>query len=82
MADAPADKARRTMLMVEIPRDELAFRIMGAMAGFSPPPGVTAAQVMGDMEKVSPEGAEVFRRQADAAVAYFHECIMAARQPS
>lgn len=82
MPDAAAEKARRTMLMVEIPRDELAFRIMCAATELRPPAGMTAREAFAQAEHVTPGMVEVFRRQADVAVAYFHECINAARQTS
>lgn len=78
----PADKAKRTLLGIEIQRDELAFRIMREAAQIKPPPGMTAQEAIADVERAMPHMVEIFRRQADAAVAYFHECINAARQPS
>jgi hypothetical protein len=78
----PASKAKRTLLGIEIPRDELALRIMMAAVGASPPAGMTAAQAIADADRLNPGMASTFRRQADAAVHYFHECVNAARQPS
>lgn len=79
---APASKAKRMLLGIEIPRDELALRIMSEAAHIKPPPGMTAAEAFADIERQMPHMAVIFRAQADAAVRYFHECINAARQPS
>jgi hypothetical protein len=78
----PKDKAKRTLLGIEIQRDELAFRIMREAAQMKPPSGMTAKEAFADIERQMPHMAAIFRRQADAAVHYFHECINAARQPS
>jgi hypothetical protein len=74
-----AAKAKRHLLGVEIPRDELAFRLMQAAIGTKPPPGTTAAEAMRDAEAFDPGMAESFRRQAEAAAVYFAECINAAK---
>lgn len=81
----PAAKARRTMLMLEIPRDELALRIAERCLGMKAPAGTDPSKALDDMDKVSitpvPMG-RGFRSAADAAVAYFHECINKSVQPS
>lgn len=79
---SPADKAKRTLLGIEIPRDELAFRIMCAATNLKPPAGMTVAEAFADADRMAPGMTEVFRHQADVAVHYFHECINAGRQPS
>ncbi len=76
--------AKRTLLNIAIPRDELAFRIAQKCIGVIAPPGTSATQALDDMDKWGggvPMG-EGFRRAADAAVAYFHECVNAGKQPS
>lgn len=79
-------KAKRTVLAVEIPRDELALRIAGKCIGLKPPAGTDATKALDEMNYTPGAcGAgmgEGFRRAADAAVLYFHECINAGRQPS
>jgi hypothetical protein len=77
-----AEKAKRTLLGIEIPRDELALRIAQPCLGMVAKPGTDATKALDDMERISPGMGEGFRRAADAAVIYFHECINAARQPS
>jgi hypothetical protein len=77
-----AAKAKRTLLGIEIPRDELAFRIMCAAIGAKPPAGMTASEAIADADRLNPGMAAIFRHQADVAVLFFHECITAARQPS
>ncbi|MFC4255421.1 hypothetical protein GRI97_08270 [Altererythrobacter xixiisoli] len=80
----PADKARRTMLAIEIPRDELALRIAEQCFAMTAPTGTDPAKALDDMDRMGgplPMG-DSFRRAADAAVQYFHERINAARQPS
>lgn len=78
----PAFKAKRTLLGIEIPRDELALRIMCAAIGAKPPAGMIASEAIADAERLNPGMAATFRHQAGAAVHYFHECINAASQPS
>lgn len=78
------EKAKRTLLGIEIPRDELALRIAQPCLGMIAPPGTDATQALDDMDAT---GGPVlmgrgFRRAADAAVLYFHECIKAGSQPS
>ena len=77
-----AEKARRTVLAVEIPRDELVLRLMMAATQMRPPPGITAAEAITMARRASPETVRVMYEQADVAVAYFHECVNAARQPT
>lgn len=79
---SPAEKAKRTLTLIEIPRDELALRIMCAAIGAKPPAGMTGAQAMADADRLNPGIAATFRNQADAAVQYFHQCITAGVQPS
>lgn len=79
-------KAKRTVVMVEIPRDELALRIGAKCIGLIPPPDVDATAALNEMNVhpgASGDGmGEGFRRAADAAVKYFHECVNAGAQPS
>jgi hypothetical protein len=77
-----AEKAKRTLLGIEIPRDELALAMLRAAIGAKPPAGMTATQALAHAERLNPGIADSFRVQADAAVMFFHECINAARQPS
>lgn len=77
-----ADKAKRTVIGIEIPRDELALRMLVAAIGAKPPAGQTATEALAGADRLNPGIASNFRRCADAAVAYFHECVNAARQPS
>lgn len=75
-------KAKRTLLGIEIPRDELALRMLVAAIGAKPPTGMSATFALNDADRLNPGLADNFRRCADAAVLYFHECINAGRQPS
>lgn len=77
-----AEKAKRTLLGIEIPRDELAVRIAEASMGVRRPPGATPAEAFAQMERLDPGQAARWRKAADQAVLYFHECINAGRQPS
>lgn len=77
-----AANARRTMLAIEIPRDELAVRIAIPVIGARPREGASAAEALEQMNQIVPGMAAHFRAAADAAVIYFHECIDVARQPS
>ena len=80
----PAEKAKRTVLGIEIPRDELALRIGIACTGVRPPVGTKPADALDQLNQMGGPGhpmGESFRRAADAAVLYFHECINAGRQP-
>lgn len=77
-----ADKAKRTILAIEIPRDELAFRIMQKAVGLVPPPGMTWQEAKAMAEAGQPGMWSIFVAQADAAVLYFYEVLNAARQPS
>ncbi|WP_446653068.1 hypothetical protein [Blastomonas sp.] len=79
-----SENAKQTLLIIEIPRDELAFRIAQKCIGATAPLGTNATQALDEMDKmggVLPMG-ESFRRAADAAVIYVHECLNAGRQPS
>ena len=81
-----AAKAKRTLLGIEIPRDELAMVIATACTGVRPPRGTPASKALDQLNEMSvsdgmPMGTS-FRKAADAAVLYFHEQINAARQPS
>lgn len=78
----PADKAKRTLTLIEIPRDELACRIAEASMGLSRPLGFSVAQAFAQMDLVDPGQSARWRRAADRAVAYVHECIAAGVQPS
>lgn len=82
----PADKARKTVLalVLEIPRDELALRIAMPCIGMRPNVPVNATEALDKMDALGGPvlmGAS-FRRAADAAVQYFHECVNAGREPS
>lgn len=79
-----AKKAKRALLGIEIPRDELALRIAQPCLGMVAKPGTDATKAPDDMNKVGGPVlmGESFRRAADAAVLYFHERINAARQSS
>lgn len=77
-----ATKARRTLLSIEIPRDALALRIAIPVIGAKPPADANPAEALDQMDRINPGMGEDFRRAADAAVMFFHECINAGRQPS
>lgn len=77
-----AEKARKTLLTIDIPRDELALRMMIVAVGARPPAHASTAEALAEAERANPGIVATFRAQADAAVAYFHERINAARQPS
>jgi hypothetical protein len=84
---SPVDKAKRTLTVVEIPRDELALRIAQGCIGMVPPIGISATKVLDDMDKIptmhgGPMMGEGFRRAADHAVRYFHQCVAKGTQPS
>lgn len=78
----PAEKAKRTLLTIDIPRDELALRIAQPCLGMVAKPGTDPTQALDDMNRIHAGMGEGFRRAADAAVAYFHERINAGRHPS
>lgn len=83
----PAEKAKRTLLGIDIPRDELALRIAEGALGMRAAPGKNPTEALNEMDRmpgaVAGEGMGFgFRKAADAAVLYFHERINAARQPS
>jgi hypothetical protein len=83
-----AAKAKRTLLGIEIPRDELALRIAQGALGMKAPAGTNAKQALDEMDRLfggdpmRPDLGEGFRLAADQAVLFFHECINAGRQPS
>jgi hypothetical protein len=77
-----ADKAKRTLIGIEIPRDELALRIAQPCLGMVAKPGTDASTALDDMDRIHAGMGSGFRRAADAAVLYFHECIQSGRQPS
>lgn len=77
-----ADKAKRTLLGIEIPRDELACRLAEAAMGVKRPAGATVQQAFAQMAMIDPDQPARWRRAANAAVLYLHECINTARQPS
>lgn len=85
---AAAQKAKKMVLAVEVPRDELALRIARVCLQMKPPRDLTATEALEQL-KASPADTangfsmvESFRSAADAAVLYFHECVNAGRQPS
>jgi len=77
-----ADKAKRTLLGIEIPRDELACQIAEASMGAMRPMGCTATEALAKAEAIDPGQARRWREAADRAVLYFHKCVNGARQPS
>lgn len=77
-----ADKAKRKLLGIEIPRDELALRMLVASIGAKPPAGMSASAALSDADRLNPGLADNFRRCADAAVLYVFECIQAGTRPS
>jgi len=82
MSTSAAAKARHTVLAIEIPRDALAVRIAIPIIGAKPPSDADPAEALDQMDRINPGLSEDFRRAADAAVKFFHECINAGRQPS
>ncbi|MEA3036833.1 MAG: hypothetical protein QOH04_2610 [Sphingomonadales bacterium] len=81
---ATAADARKTLLGIEIPRDELALRIAQPCLGMTAPAGADSAKALDDMDRLGGPVlmGQSFRRAADAAVLYFRECINAGSQPS
>ncbi|MGC4252452.1 MAG: hypothetical protein QM605_13580, partial [Sphingobium sp.] len=77
-----ADKARRNLLLIEIPRDELALRIAEKCIGLHRPDGLTSSAALAQLAAEFRDIVTGWRAAADAAVAYFHERIMEGRQPS
>ncbi len=77
-------KAKRILLGIEIPRDELALRIAQPCLGMIAPAGTDATRALNDMDRAGGPilMGESFRRAADAAVLYFHACINEGVQPS
>ena len=85
--EANAEAARRKVLAVEIPRDELALRIGIACTGCRPPADMPAGDALDEFDRISagdpraaPMGTQ-FRAAADAAVLYLRECINAGKVP-
>jgi len=77
-----ADKAKRHLLAIEIPRDELAYRIAVQCLGVRPTMPMTATAALDQIAAIEPDMIRGFRAAADAAILYFHECIQAGRQPN
>lgn len=75
-------KAKRTLLGIEIPRDELALRIAIQCLSMRPPAGLTATEALNQLAATRSDIIDGFRRAADASVLFFHECIEAGKQPS
>ncbi|RSU73184.1 hypothetical protein BRX37_16655 [Sphingomonas sp. S-NIH.Pt3_0716] len=77
------DKTKRRLLMIEVPRDELALRIACKCTGMRAPTNLTATAALDQLNIIQGAGGgqlpmgDGFREAADAAVAYFHECISA-----
>jgi hypothetical protein len=85
MSDLTTEKARRMLLAVEIEREELVCRMIEASAHARRPLGFNGAEACKAIEEGMLDGANVvesYRRAADAAVAFFHECIAKGVQPS
>lgn len=76
------EKARRNILMIEIPRDELACRIAEKCIGLKRPAGKSGSEALAQLQGEFPDMVDAWMRAADAAVLFFHECIDAGRQPS
>ncbi|WP_066723458.1 hypothetical protein [Sphingomonas pituitosa] len=77
-----AEKIKRTLIGIEIPRDELACRLAEAAMGARRPLGATVAQAFAQMDRIDPGQSRRWQAAADAAVLFFHERIKEARQPS
>lgn len=77
-----SEKARRNILVIEIPRDELAFRIATACVGLIPIGGNGAKEALDEIRSLRPDLADAFYSAADAAVEFFHECLTSGSQPS
>lgn len=77
-----AAKAKRTLLSIEIARDEIALRIAIQCLGMRPKAETGATQALDQLATSQPDIVDGFRRAADAALLYFHEQINAAKQPS
>jgi hypothetical protein len=85
MPEHPVSKAKRHLIGIDIPRDELALRIAEQCIGLKAPAGTNAGDALDQMDREHPLPIAMgagFRRAADAAVLLFHECIEAGRQPS
>jgi len=82
IAPMPAEKAKRTVLAIEIPRDELAVRIAMQIIHARPAAGISATQALAEMDKIAPNLSADFLAAADAAVFYLHERINAGVQTS
>lgn len=77
-----AAKVKRTILGIEIPRDELACRIAEKCVGMKRPAGTSATEALAQLEAEFPDIVAAWRASADAAVLYFYECVNAGKQPS
>lgn len=79
---------KRKVMMVDVPRDELALRIAVQCTGIRPPVGMAATAALNEMNSQFGGGGghlpmgETFRRAADAAVLYLTECFNAGQIPS
>ncbi len=85
MSADPIAKAKRKLLGIEIPRDELAIRIAIECTGVRPPIGMKASDALDQLDRdfaLPLKMGASFRRAADAAVTYLHQCIQAGTQPS
>lgn len=77
-----AEKARRKVLAVEIPRDELACRIAEKCIGMRRPNGASGTEALEQLMGEYPGMVAAWKAAADAAVMFFHECVNAGKQPS
>ena len=80
-----ADKARKTVLAIEVPRDELALRIAEQCLDMIAPPGTNATDALDQMCLTPGAGRSMgasFRAAADAAMIYFYDCINAGKAPN
>src|SRR5207244_13630564 len=70
----PAE-ARRFLLGVEIPADELTVRLLEAQCGIRRPPHKTAAEALAELDRACPDVVSGFRLGAATAAQFFAECI-------
>lgn len=78
--ESTADKARKKVLSIAVPRDELAFRIAQECIGAVAPDGTDATEALNQMCLTQGAGRSMgagFRAAADAAMLYFHDCVNA-----
>lgn len=73
-----AEKARKTVLAIEISRDELAFRIAACCVGARPVAGTGAKEALDQLRAIRPDMVDGFYAAADSAVLFMRECINAA----